>query len=88
MVDQRTRRARRVAEHDQQHARREEGGRKDRGRAGEKVRCRAPGHKTRHAATTHAERTALAFLQQNYPDHRQRDGDVNDKQKDDHGRVF
>jgi len=72
-------------QHAEQDAAGEERRREDRRGAGQQSGGRAPGHEPGHAAAPHAERAALAFLQHDDADQRQRDQDMDDKQQDAHG---
>ena len=74
-----------VVHHDEQYARSHERGGQDRGRAGQEIRGRAAGHKSRHPASAHAEGATLALLQQDDPDKGDRDQDVNGEEQNDHG---
>ena len=87
LLENRAWRALAIVQDDEQHARRHERGGENRGRPGQQILRRTAGHKPRHAAPAHAERTPLALLQQDHPDERDRDKDVNGEEQDQH-RVY
>ena len=55
---------------------------------GQQICRRTAGHKPRHAAPAHAERTAFALLQEDHPDERDRDKDVNGEKQDKHSAYI
>ncbi len=77
-----------IVDDDQEDARHHEGGRENRRHPRQQVRRRSAGHKARHAAPAHAQRPALALLQQDHPDEGDRDQDVDDEQQNEHGEVL
>ena len=57
------------------------------GRAGQQIGRRTARHEARHPAAAHAERAALALLQQNDANEGDGDQDVQGKQQDNHRKM-